>query len=65
MILSNFIKHLQKLETEYKDLKVVVAYHDEYWGTLVVEIKESEINIKSVKPDGPKSAKSENCIVLG
>lgn len=65
MTLTEFIKHLQTLENEYGDLKVVTTERHEYWGITEDELDVSDICVESAQPKGPKSGESEQCVVLG
>lgn len=64
MTITELIKFLQKVETERGDLECVLQEPNEYWGTVETPIEESNIKIELAQPDGPKSGKSEYCVVF-
>lgn len=71
MKISELIKVLEKKQEEHGDLECCTAKVHEYWGTVYCKIEQVTsdyivgIDIEEhAQPEGPKSGKSEKCIVF-
>ena len=65
MKISDFIEKLEQIKKTEGDLNMCVSESHEYWGSVETHINERNITVSEhAQPDGPKSGKSEKCVVI-
>ncbi len=67
MKISDVIAHLESIKKEHGDITCCTSEEHEYWGSIESHLVYGyNLGIKEhAQPDGPKSGKSEKCVVFG
>jgi len=66
MLISDLILKLEKLKEEHGDIPCVHSEGDDYWGSVESHLTEGyNISVGNAQPEGPKSGKSELCVIFG
>lgn len=64
MKISNLIEHLEKVKEIEGDIPCVINVSHDYWGNIQYPIDEYLMLVADAQPEGPKSGKSERCVIF-
>ena len=66
MNIDELIKELQEIKEKHGNLTCVSSENHEYWGSVETKLSKGfNFEVKQGQPDGPKSGKSEYCVIFG
>lgn len=64
--IDELIDYLKKVKEEQGNITVCYTQPHEYWGSTESYLRTGySLDIKRAQPEGPKSGKSELCVVFG
>ena len=66
MSIDEVIKELELIKKENGNLSCVTSEKHEYWGSVETKLSKGfNFTVRQAQPEGPKSGKSEYCVVFG